>query len=353
MAHRVTIRDVAKEAGLSVATVSGALNGAKGYAKETVRSIWEVAARLNYTPHASARALQAGGDSDCRPKTSIVMHICSRSSQELKHPCEEDAAIACSAMAAQKKNYFTVPYTYCELDGFCCPPLLNGYVDGALIGTPHIEVVRLVSAKVPTVLMDVPFSLELANVPMVNGDWNYGAFLLLNRLRELGHRNAALLQPYIKQADPDLRHIVWGFRRAAEEQKIRISGKYSFAADFYKENDAQMTVEFAKHVIPGIRSGEITAIFAPHVSYVAKLMPVLAEAGIRIPDDVSLCGPEVSIGRRQDAAALWLDRMRIFDTAMELLDNMISGKKQESCEILLKPQLLENATIGPAAKHQE
>ena len=53
----VTIKDVAREAKVSVASVSRALNGHGGVTAETLERIREVAARLHYIPHGAARSL--------------------------------------------------------------------------------------------------------------------------------------------------------------------------------------------------------------------------------------------------------------------------------------------------------
>jgi LacI family transcriptional regulator len=52
-----TIKDVAREAGVSVASVSRALNGGNGVTEATGQRIREVATRLSYVPHAAARSL--------------------------------------------------------------------------------------------------------------------------------------------------------------------------------------------------------------------------------------------------------------------------------------------------------
>ncbi len=52
-----TIKDVAREAAVSVASVSRALNGGRGVSSETGQRIREVAKRLRYVPHAAARTL--------------------------------------------------------------------------------------------------------------------------------------------------------------------------------------------------------------------------------------------------------------------------------------------------------
>ena len=55
----VTIRDVAREAKVSVATVSRALNGHSNVAEPVRQQVLEVARRLRYSPHAAARSLSS------------------------------------------------------------------------------------------------------------------------------------------------------------------------------------------------------------------------------------------------------------------------------------------------------
>src|SRR6187399_2218698 len=55
-----TIRDVARQAGVSIATVSAALNGKGQVSEETRRRVWAAAAAVGYAPNAIARSLRLG-----------------------------------------------------------------------------------------------------------------------------------------------------------------------------------------------------------------------------------------------------------------------------------------------------
>ena len=56
---KVTIKDVAREAGVSIATVSNALNNVNALNSETRERIFEVVRRLDYTPNLNGRNLKA------------------------------------------------------------------------------------------------------------------------------------------------------------------------------------------------------------------------------------------------------------------------------------------------------
>ena len=178
MTKRITIKDVAQHAGMSLATVSGVLNGETRFSEKTTKHVWEVANRLNYMPSASARGLRSGASGE-RVRTGLIMHIVHMSNVVPFHDRNQETDFYRLSWQARARNLFAIPYCYYKQGGFQCPPLLNDLIDGAIIGTPHLEIVNTVKAKVPVVLMDVPFSMDFVDVPMVNIDHRYDGRLWL------------------------------------------------------------------------------------------------------------------------------------------------------------------------------
>ena len=156
MTKRITIKDVAQHAGMSLATVSGVLNGETRFSEKTTKHVWEVANRLNYMPSASARGLRSGASGE-RVRTGLIMHIVHMSNVVPFHDWNQETDVYRLSWLARARNLFAIPYCYYKQAGFQCPPLLNDLIDGAIIGTPHLEIVNTVKAKVPVYLMDVPF----------------------------------------------------------------------------------------------------------------------------------------------------------------------------------------------------
>ena len=75
---------------------------------------------------------------------------------------------------ALRRGYFITNYHYVQEDGFRCPMLLNGLIDGVIIKSPHPEVIRIVKDKVPAVLLDISMPFETAGIPSVNADMKQG-----------------------------------------------------------------------------------------------------------------------------------------------------------------------------------
>lgn len=155
--------------------------------------VWEVAHSLGYVPNAQARRLRAGETENDRGKTGIIIHI---SHLGCETPIGNDFQARRSQLLewdGQRRGLYPITYWYHKLKGFQCPPVLNGHVDGAIVGTPHSEVVAILKDKLPTVLMDVPFTHANVGVPMVNLDYRPGFTALFAALREKGHRSVGVV----------------------------------------------------------------------------------------------------------------------------------------------------------------
>ena len=353
MDKMVTIKDVAKTAGMSVATVSGALNGKAGYAKKTVERVWEIANALNYVPNASARTLQKGKNSP-RQKTRIIMFMIHMGRIVPEHTRDMESAVFRMAWEAQKKNLFIIPYLYHDLSLFQCPPLLNGYVDGAILMTPHPEVVRIVSAKVPTILIDAPFDLAHSTTPMINVDWKYGCRLFIEELRKLGHRSAVYLQSSLNINTFTMGNVtVPAFRYAAEEMAFPLDEEYSFKADFNPKNNISLLRQYLPRLKDGIRKGRVTALFAPDICYLEMLQNILKEENIRCPGEFSMGAPRVQVYAPENICSIYMDRMQLMTTALGKLINMLEGREEVVAETLLRPVLLKNATLAEVCTSTE
>ena len=70
---RITIKDVARVAGVSLSTVSGVLNGVNEFSEKTKKKIWDATHSLNYVPNSQARQLRASNGSNEKRKTGVLI----------------------------------------------------------------------------------------------------------------------------------------------------------------------------------------------------------------------------------------------------------------------------------------
>lgn len=347
---KITIKDVAKAAGMSVATVSGSLNGKGKYADKTVKKVWKIANEMNYVPNTSARTLQ-NGNTLSRQKTRIIIFVVHIGRDVPEHGRDMESAVFYMAHEAQKFGLFIIPYLYHDLALFQCPPLLNGYVDGAILLTPHPEVVKIVSGKVPTILVDAPFTMEYSAQPMINVDWKYGAKLFLEELKKAGHKKVSYLQSSLNSGIFSMGNVTTpSLFHAAHELGFPVDEKYSFKGDFNPENNISLLKEYLPKLAEGVRKGEVTALYAPDICYLEMLRPMLRKSGITCPGTLTLGGPHINIYPPQRVCSIYMDLNKLMILALHKLKNVLDGGNEPPAETLLRPVLLKNKTFGEVCK---
>jgi len=350
MAGKVTIRDLAREAGVSLSTVSGVLNGVAEFSEPTKKKVWAVANAMGYVPNTQARRLRAGDAEGARRKTGVIIHISHLGDETPLGNAFEAERSLLLAWEAEKYGMYPISYWYRHLKGFQCPPVLNGTVDGAIVGTPHPEVVEALRGKLPMVLMDVPFSPQMADVPMVNTDWNHGVAQLLAHLRGLGHRRIGV----ISAADPGegifgeadmLGKIV----AAARANGIEIHPECQRQVEITPETHERVMDEVSPHYAAHVRTGGISAIVCPNCAYASSFLRAFRPLGLRVPEDVSLATtnyyPQPSAPLICSASNDWPGLVK---TSLETLRKSIDGKPLYCQEFLVRPNFHPGSTVGAA-----
>src|SRR3984885_9822473 len=207
------IRDVARLAGVSVASVSFALNGQPGVAEETKRRILAVAAELGYRANPQAQALRRG-----RTTTYglVIRNFSNPFFLEVLGGAQQTAGEAGATLLLLDSHYsvdrermHVREMAAQRLAGLAIAPVGRG------------ESVRLWQDLRPgTPVVALNASVEgMTGVSRVYPDNAAGVGLAMRRLAELGHSRVAFLTaPHGLVADPDrLRH----FRRLARELGIQ------------------------------------------------------------------------------------------------------------------------------------
>lgn len=347
MPKRTTIKDVASAAGMSLGTVSGVLNNGGNFTDETRKKVWEIANNLNYSPNARARGLRSGSAEQTRCKSGIIIHI-THMGQE--NPIgNEFEALRSSMLAwnAEKMGMFPITYWYYKLKGFQCPPVLNGHIDGAIVGTPHPEVVNILREKIPMVLMDVPFSGNHSEVPMVNLDSRYGFTELFALLKARGHRRIGTISA-VGNGEELLNETIYAndLKMAAVFSGIDVHPDCNLVVNVSPETHEAKMAEAAEHFLKYIKSGEISAIVCPTMSYSGSLYRKFSALGLSIPEDVSLTGMEFGYAAPQhDVTSVTYNWQGLIDTSLEVLKSLIDGKKLSCREFLVKPGFHPGSTV--------
>ena len=199
--------------------------------------------------------------------------------------------------------------------------------------------------------MDVPFSMDFVDVPMVNIDHRYGFLTLMDELKKRGHRRIAvisstyLLEAAFTSPESQIRETI---ENAARLAGVEIDPDYSLADSITLKNHDMKMHEYALRVAPAIRERRITAIVGAHIYYHLSLMKEFTELGIRVPEDVSLAGHHLGFEPPANISCIFSDREQLIDMSLDILQEQIEGKKIRCYENLLRPVLADGGTIGDA-----
>ncbi|HKZ10608.1 MAG TPA: LacI family DNA-binding transcriptional regulator [Rhodanobacteraceae bacterium] len=267
----MTIKDVAREAKVSVATVSRALNGSADVTPATRARIERAAARLRYVPMGAARSLvtrrtQAIGallpdlfgeffselirGIDLAARTH-GLHLLVSSS----HGDANEAAVALRAM--------------------------QGRVDGVLIMSPHVDAAFLrkhLADSIPAVLLDSP--PREPRRPHVNIDNLGGARAMTQHLLVLGHRKIAFIEG--PEGNRDARERRRGFEQTIAAQDGAIA-RY-LEGDYSEESGHRA----GRTLLAGRKLPD--AVFAANDMMAIGCLSALNEAGVQVPDQIALAG---------------------------------------------------------------
>ncbi|NUQ19824.1 MAG: LacI family DNA-binding transcriptional regulator [Gemmatimonadaceae bacterium] len=269
----VTIRDVARASGFSVATVSRVLNGSGPVKPETVRKVRDAATRLRFTPNVAARSL-----STSRTHTLGVLL------PDL-HGEFFSEVIRGIDQTAQSHGYHVLVSSSHNSPAEIAAALatMRGRVDGVAIMSPVSNAEALVAdlpRSIPLVLLNC--SADVAGVDTLDIDNHGGAYAMTRHLLTLGRRRIAFVRGPKGNADGEAR--LGGYRAALEDAGVVHDRTLELDGDFQELSGYHA----AKHLLS--MSPRPDALFAANDSMAIGAISALREAGVRVPEDVAVVG---------------------------------------------------------------
>ena len=280
--ERVTIRQLARISGVSIGTVSRALNGYADVSEETRERVMRLARELDYTPAAAARSLKTQ-----RSHVVGVFLETGEGHPDLQHPFFHEVLVGL------KNSIGAGGY---DLLLFASEHPGNGYgshsylkrarhhdVEGAvLMGTDpeDPEVRRLVRSDIPTVGVDV--ELEGPATTFVMSDNVDGAAKTVRYLHSLGHRRIATITGLL-ETKPGADRLR-GYRQAMQATGLAYRDEYVAYGDFYVESGRRAMADLLSLDEPP------TAIFAASDMMALGAIRAAGDAGLNVPADISVVG---------------------------------------------------------------
>ena len=271
-----SLKDLARECGVSVATVSKALNGQSDISAATRDRVREAARRMGYVPNMAARAMKTN-----RTYNLGVLFVDERQSG-LAH--EYFSAVLDSFKVQVEKLGYDITFVNRNLGGRTMTYLEHCHyrgVDGAVIACVDFndpQVVELVNSDVPVVTIDHVFNNRMA----ILSDNVVGTKALVQQAWACGHRRIAFIHGE-KTAVTENR--LAGFYQACEELGLKVPEEY-VRCGVYHDVDRCAEETRALLALPQ----RPTCIIFPDDFSALGGYNALAEAGLSIPDDISVMG---------------------------------------------------------------
>lgn len=330
-----TIEDVAQRAGVSAATVSHVINGTRFVREETRARVVAAMEALGYRPNALARSLRRN---TTHTLGVIVPDNSSHFFAEMAHSIEEESwrreysVMLCNSQGDAEKEA-----AYIEV-------LLQRHVDGVVLvaaGESHEHLHRLVARRIPVVAIGYAIpELEIDAVLVGNV---HGGLLATQHLLNLGHRHIACITGPAG-AIPSLDRVA-GYRQALSEGQAELYEPWIVEGDFSFESGYQAAQRLL--ALPE----RPTAIFACNDSMAIGAMLAVSEAGLRVPDDLSVVGfDNISIAAYTNPRLTTVEQphRQMAAVAAALLAERIADWNRPAQRVLVDTTLIVRSSSAPA-----
>jgi LacI family transcriptional regulator len=342
-----TLADVGRLAGVSAMAASTVLNGARTssrIAEETRARILKAAAQLSYRPNAAARAL-----ANRRMQTFGVAAVIAEDGALDHYFLEVFTGILGAATHFEQNTTMFTLHDWGR-DPARLPSLCDGRIDGLILIAPTLTraAAKLLPGHTPFVALHA--NCPLPNVVNIESDEESGAYEMVRYLIAQGHRQILHItgQPGFIGAERRIR----GFKRALAGARIPFSDSLIVPGAF--------NIEAGRKALRGWlqrHAGKPLphAIFGANDAIATGCLEVLAELGLRVPDDISVAGFDDTLAARTTAPQLATVRQplramgrRAVEILMARIDQQAGKAGPVSREpVVFLVELVPRASVGP------
>ena len=332
----VSMKDIAKRCGVSVATVSKALNGQVDVGEETRSRICAAAEEMGYMTNSAARALKTN-----RTYHLGVLFVDERRSG-LAH--EYFSSVLESFKVEAESHGYDITFINHNVGGRPTSYLQHCRyrgVDGVVIACVDFNdprVRELVESGIPLVTIDHVFNNRLAVV----SDNVSGVEALVHYVYEKGHRKIAEYIVDHGERTSVTENRMIGFYRACEELGLEIPPEYIRECVYHDpDRCAQVTREILE-----LPDRPTCILFPDDYSYIGG-MNALNNAGLRVPEDISAVGYDgIHLARVLQLTTYSQDTKALGATAADRLIRLIEHPKTTLPEQISIPgYLVEGASV--------
>ncbi len=331
----MSIREVAKRARVSTATVSRALHHDSRVNSETAERVWRAVQELNYYPNVHARSLASGRS-----------HIAGLIVSDITNPFFPEL-VQGFAEAALENGYDTLlaSTNYDAVrTSLAIRRMLERKADGVAIMTSEMDealIAELKNRNVPMVFLDVAVPGRL--ISNLRVDYADGVGAAVSHLIALGHRRIGFL------SGPDNLKSAWVRKEAfleclghagltMEDHRMVSQGSHRIDGGL---DAMQRLLALEERPTAVLASNDLTAIGA---------LRAIRSAGLRVPEDISVVGfDDIQLAAFTDPplTTVRLARAEIAERAFECLARNMDLGQQEGTEAVIGTKLIVRSSTAP------
>jgi DNA-binding LacI/PurR family transcriptional regulator len=335
----VTIKDIAREAGVSIGTVSRAINDEKGLSPETRERILHIVRDRDYCPNLRARGLVA------KRYDALGIVIPQSSEFVFANPFYSEILKGIAMEAREWGLYLLISFQGEE--GYA-RMVQHGLAAGVIVMINPVNDPRLQDAwkmKVPMVL--IPGLPWTQPIPSVDGDSPHGGFTATDYLAKLGHRRIALLN--------GPRHSKYSIQRLSGYGAALKKHRLPFQEDLIFEFNGtqEMAYEETRKLLAV--SGVPTGLIVFNDLSAMGVLRAAKEMGYRVPKDLSIIGyGDVPLASMTDPplTTIRVPYRRMGAEAVKMLIKTVDGQRLSKKHLVLPVELVvrQSTAPPPAAK---
>ena len=334
----VSIKDIAAACGVSIATVSKALNNHRDVSETTGELVRKKAKEMGYLPNSQARALKTNRTynlgvlfaerSDSGLNQSYFASMLDAFKKEAEHNGYDITFISGNIGAAKMTYYEHCMYR--NVDGVMVACVDDYYDEG---------ITELIESNVPVVAIDYVPKKKLSVV----SDNVSGMAELTNYIIDMGHTRIA----YIYGDDSEVTSIrVKSFTDTMKRRNIEVREGFLVQGRYH---DPVRTELLVKDLLSGAKDDRPTCIILPDDYTALGAYNAIEELGMSVPDDISIAGYDgITLSQilKPMLTTLRQDAQRIGVEAARRLISLI--KKEISCDdapVVVKGELIKGASV--------
>ncbi|MED3938920.1 LacI family DNA-binding transcriptional regulator [Priestia megaterium] len=314
-----TIKDIARAAGVSVTTVSRALNGYSDVNEKTRQKIAAVAKELNYSPNTLARGLVMQKSKTIGLLVSGISRESVKDNFTFEVLCgvnERASTLGYDLILFNTNTMMQREKTYTQL-------CRERRVDGAIIQgikkeDPYLK--EVVESDIPCVLVDIP--VHSNSVGYVTTDNALGAKKAVEHLASLGHQHIGMINGHEDAFVSQER--LNGYREALKECGLSFHSERVISGNFEEKKAEKAARELIN------RHKEVTAIFCASDLMALGALKACKELGLHVPKEMSIVGYDNIVLASYSSPNLTTVGQEVYQIgyeAADLLIEMLEGKE--------------------------